>query len=194
MKVCVLFLGGAKLFRKSILIIVVYVLAMTMIPDEQMARFDSAGNDETSQLRLTHWGNAREVLREHPWGIGYNNWASYYSAKFDVEKVQAIHNTPLQAFVELGVFGGLVFHLALIMALVMNGKTRRDMIGLGGKDGDTIAAVAHGINIGLVGTFVAAFFMSVLYYPMYWLAFALTSALRHISKGLLYKSKTILVE
>ena len=113
---------------------------------------------------------------------------------FDVERAVEIHNTPLEAFVELGVFGGLLFHLALIMALVMNGKTRRDMIGLGGKDGDTIAAVAQGISIGLVGTFVSAFFMSVLYYPMFWLAFALTSALRHISNNLLYKSETIPVE
>ena len=50
-------------------------------------------------------------------------------------------------------------------------------------ESDAMAAVARGINLGLLGTFIAALFMSVLYYPVFWLAFALTSALRNISKN-----------
>jgi hypothetical protein len=48
---------------------------------------------------------------------------------------------------------------------------------------DAIGAIARGTNIGLLGTFIAALFMSVLYYPMFWVAFALTSTLRQISKA-----------
>ena len=182
--------SGIKLSRKVVLIIVLYFLAVTLIPDEQMARFEAAGNDETSELRLTHWQNAIETIRDNPWGIGYANWGSFYAANSNVAKVEQIHNTPLEAFVELGIIGGTAFHLALLMAFVMNRRTRREMAGLGGKDGEAMAAVARGMNLGMLGTFVAALFMSVLWYPMYWLAFALTSALRHISRDLLNKAQT----
>ena len=181
-------LGGTRRIRKSILIAAVLLLVLSIIPDEQMARFDTAGSDTTSELRLTHWRHAIDTVREHPMGIGYRNWGTYYASSSSIDTVEEIHNTSLEAFVELGVLGGLTFHLALVMALVMNRRTRREMTNLGGVDGDAMSAIARGLNLGLVGTFVAASFMSVLYYPMYWLAFALTSALRHISRDLTNRS------
>ena len=120
-------------------------------------------------------------MNDNPLGIGYRNWPTYYGQNFNVDSVEEIHNSSLQAFVELGWQGGILFHVAIIMALVMNRRSRKEMLKLGGVRCDAIASVAQGVNLGLIGTFVASFFMSVLWYPMFWVAFAMSSVIRKIS-------------
>ena len=117
-------------------------------------------------------------------GIGYQNWIIFYKVHFsDAEQLEQIHNTVLQAFVELGYPGGILFLFMIVTAFVMNIRTQREMKDIDGAEWDAIGAIARGTNFGLLGTFIAALFMSVLYYPMFWVAFALTSALRQISKA-----------
>ena len=181
--VLILFLKAKHFFRKALLLTFIIYIGLHLLPEEQVERFNTMGDDETSLARLTHWENAMEILTHNPFGIGYNNWIYYYTANFDVPKIEQIHNTVLQAFVELGYPGGILFLLMIITSFVMNTRTKREMDSIDDADADAMAAVARGINLGLLGTFIAAFFMSVLYYPMFWLAFALTSALRNISKN-----------
>ena len=181
--ILILFLKGKNFVRKTLLLTVVIYIGLHILPAEQVERFNTMGDDGTSQSRLMHWENARETLARNPLGIGYKNWRDYYGANFDVPHIEVIHNTVLQAFVELGYPGGILFLLMVITTFVMNARTKREMDGIDDTEADTMAAIAQGINLGLLGTFIAAFFMSVLYYPMFWLAFALTSALRNISKN-----------
>ena len=182
--VLILFLKGSHFLRKILLLTFLIYIGQYLLPEEQVERFNTMGEDSTSQYRLMHWENALETLAHNPFGIGYNNWKYYYPANFDIPKAEMIHNTVLQAFVELGYHGGILFLLMVIASFVMNARTKREMDSLDDPESDTIAAVARGINLGLLGTFIAALFMSVLYYPMFWLAFALTSALRNISKNM----------
>ncbi len=179
----VFLLKGKYLIRNAVILATVVYIGLSFLPEEQFARFDTMGEDETSEMRLLHWNAAMKVIDEEAWGIGYSNWMEYYEAKFHPERVEQIHNTVLQSFVELGYAGGILFHLTLITAVFMNGRTKREMARLDSPDGDAMAGIAFGLNLGLLSTFVAAFFMSVLYYPMYWFAFALTSALRQVSKN-----------
>ena len=168
-------------FRVALVVSLLIFLTPYLIPEEQMARFETMGGDPTSQYRLMHWENAYETIKQNPMGIGYNNWFSYYKSHFDAPVYQVIHNTILQAFVELGYIGGILFLIMLITAFLMNARTVREMLVINELETVTIASIAQGINLGLLGTLVASIFMSVLYYPMFWLAFALTSALKHIS-------------
>lgn len=180
--VLLLLAAKAKNFvRNMVALGLVVLIGLYFLPDSQKDRFLTMGEDETSELRLLHWKHALVTLDDNPLGIGYKNWLTYYSQNFNVDRVQQIHNTSLQAFVELGWPGGILFHLTIIMTLIMNRRSRKEMSKLGGAKGDAIASVAQGVNLGLVGTFVASFFMSVLWYPMYWLAFAMTSVIRKIS-------------
>lgn len=179
----ILFLKGKHFFRNIILLAFVIYLGLYFVPEEQIERFNTAGHDGTSQLRLLHWENAKEVIANNPLGIGYNNWAAYYRANFDVYRYEQIHNTVLQAFVDLGYPGGILFLVMLITTLAMNTRTKREMDNIDDAEAVAMAATARGINLGLISTFIAALFMSVLFYPMFWLAFALTSALRNISKN-----------
>lgn len=175
------FLKGRHFFRKVLLLTFTIYIGSYLLPAEQIERFNTMGDDGTSQSRLMHWENALETLTRNPFGIGYDNWRSYYGVNFDVPNVEMIHNTVLQAFVELGYQGGILFLLMVIVSFVMNSRTKREMSTIDDTEAVAMAAVAQGINLSILGTFIAALFMSVLYYPVFWLAFALTSALRNIS-------------
>ena len=177
----ILILRGKHFFRKAIVLSLAIALVLHFLPEEQKTRFSTMGDDPTSQMRLEHWESAQEVIKDNPLGIGYFNWSSYYASHFDVIKLEEIHNTILQAFAEIGYPGGILFLLMVLTALFMNTRTRKEMDQIDDAEADAIGALARGINLGLIGTFVAAQFMSVLYYPSFWLAFALSSALRHIS-------------
>lgn len=179
--VLVFVLKGKHLFRNLVTLGALATATLYILPEEQLARFHSAGEDNTSELRLMHWEHAIEVIKHNPLGIGYKNWIPYYSAAYQPEKLEQIHNTVLESFVELGFQGGILFLIMILVAFVMNRRTRGEMLGIDTKEGKVIAALAAGVNLGLLGTLIAAMFMSVLFYPMFWLAFALTSALRHMS-------------
>lgn len=186
--IIVLLFKQGRFFRLVFLFTTLATLALYFLPEEQLKRMGTIGYDQTSQLRLQYWGNALETIKQNPWGIGYENWLTYYPAHFDVDRVERIHNTLLQAFVEQGYHGGSLFILMLITTFVMNARTSREMNEVSGFEAESMAAIALGINLSLLGTIVAALFMSVLYYPVFWLAFALTSALRQISKNKITES------
>jgi len=188
--VLVFILKGKYLFRNLAALAILVVVTLYILPEEQLARFHSAGEDNTSELRLMHWQHAVEVIEKNPLGIGYKNWIPYYSAIYQPEKLEQIHNTVLESFVELGYQGGALFLIMMLTAFVMNRRTRQEMLDIDTNEGKVIAALAAGVNLGLLGTFIAAMFMSVLFYPMFWLAFALTSALRHMSLHMQNKKKT----
>lgn len=177
---------------KSIFILAILVFAgLHLLPDEQLARFSSMGEDTTSEYRLMHWEHAIEVINKYPMtGIGYKNWPAYYYIHYNPEKLEVIHNTVLEAFSELGYPAGILFIIMIASSFIMNARSRREMKDFDDDEGKSIAAIATGLNLGLLGTCIAAFFMSVLFYPVFWMAFALTSALRHISRDKLRKPKT----
>ena len=177
----ILFMKGGNYFRKILWLTAIVFIISILLPGKQIERFNTMGDDETSQSRLIHWENAVEVFSNNPWGIGYKNWGPYYNTHFDLDRFEEIHNTLLQAFVELGYPGGLLFLLMLIASFVMNARTTREMKIINTAEAKSIAAIAQGVSLGLLGTFIAALFMSVLYYPVFWIALALTSALRNIS-------------
>ncbi len=179
----ILFLRGRNFFRKIILLTVVINLGMYFLPDEQIERFNTMGDDKTSELRLMHWEHAEETIAKNPMGIGYKNWIPYYYVVYNPELLEEIHNSVLQAYAELGYHGGTLFLLMVLTAFVMNMRTIGEMKRLNGPEAEAMAAVALGVNLSLLGTFIAALFMSVLYYPMFWVAFALTSALRNIARS-----------
>lgn len=187
----VLLLSGRRMWRNMAVLTVMIVAMVNVLPQEQLARFDSIGEDRTSESRLMLWEHAIETIKYNPLGIGYRNWGTYYDTVYQPTNLEEIHNSILESFVDLGYPGGILFLIMLITAFVMNRRSRRDALAVNTVEGRTVATIAAGLNLGLLGTFVAALFMSVLFYPMFWLAFALTSALRHVSLHKLKEVKTL---
>lgn len=185
--ILILLFKGKNFFRNILLLLILMYAGLHLLPAKQLERFNTMGDDKTSQLRITHWTHAIQVIEDNPLGIGYYNWIPYYANNFDVVKVEEIHNTVLQVVVELGYPGGFLFLLMVFLSLRMNIKVRRELKHISTAEAEAISAIAQGINLGLIGAFIAALFMSVLFYPVFWFAFALTSALRSISRDITVK-------
>lgn len=184
-----------QLFRKLAALAILLGLFAWLIPDEQWERWQSAGEDNTSTLRLSYWNDGLRMLDEHPLGIGFNNWTTVYGTYHwdaaEVGKLTLSHNSFLDAFVEFGYHGGILFLLLVITAFCFNLATQRRLRDLPGPASAACRAVARGVNFGLLVTCIAGYFMSVLHYPMFWVAFAMTSAARQVSLGLVSENAPV---
>lgn len=159
------------------------LIVFALLPAEQQSRFTEMGDDRTSQQRLTHWENGIEILGDNPvLGVGYANWYEYYAANgyLTGQGSQLSHNIFVQAGSELG-YTGLAAFLALIfMTFRMNAQTRRRMKRL--PDGKTLYYMAHGFDAALIGFMASGFFVTVLYYPYFWINYAMVAALFRVAR------------
>ncbi len=179
--------------RAALLLLVAVPILYAVVPDEQKARFSSAGDDATSVSRLTYWERGFEFATDHPvLGVGYRNWMPYYldaiRGRLDVEeRVSLPHNIFIEALAELG-YTGLCALLALIAGtFVLNSRTRR----LGRQLGDSGAVLSQlslGLDGALVGFLSSGFFVTVLYYPFIWVNLGMTAAV-YLSMRRAYASR-----
>ncbi|HEX7049650.1 MAG TPA: O-antigen ligase family protein [Longimicrobiales bacterium] len=151
-------------------------LVLLILPPEQKERFNTMGDDKTSTRRITYWKDGLEILGDHPvLGIGYKNWLPYYRSHYNPHG-QLIHNIFLEAATELGYVGLGSFILLILATFVLNRRTRKLARRL--PDGGRFAwHVAHGLDCALIGFMVSGFFVTVLYYPFFWINLAMTSSL-----------------
>jgi len=168
--------------RGLVLAAVVALGTMALLPSEQRARFTEMGSDETSQQRLTLWTYGIEITNDHPvLGVGYDNWLSYYVDHYPLLGRYPLlpHNIFIEASSEMGYIGLLAFVALILTTLRLNGRTRR----LAGRtpDGRFLYYMAHGLDAGMIGYLVSGFFVTVLFYPYFWINLAMTSALYGIA-------------
>jgi O-antigen ligase len=163
--------------------------AWYILPPEQKARFSEAGTDDTSVSRRLYWERGLEMAREHPLlGIGYENWLKYYAAHYadsrltQVYGVQVSHNIFIQCMAELGYTGLMVFVLLIVATFVINYRTRRAVRAGTDPPDMLILQMAYGLDGALVGYLAAGFFVTVLYYPFFWINLALSVALGAIAR------------
>ena len=170
-------------FKTYIYLAFLGLLLFFILPEQQIERFSSMGEDRTSLTRLAYWKYGLQVMHEHPLlGVGYNNWMSY--AYFKVPggliwgRIQQPHNIFIQGGAELGYTGLICFIVMIIFAFITNARTRVFGKQLHNK---FITYMAHGLDAGLVGYLVAGFFVTVLYYPFFWVQMGMAVALHAIA-------------
>lgn len=163
-------------FRTLTAVLVLGAVTWTVIPPEQKARFASAGEDQTSVNRLERWEAGVEIANDFPvFGVGYNNWLSYYGP--------LSHNIFIEAWAELG-YAGLLAFLALIGATFhINAQTRRLLRGVPSST-SLMRHVAYGLDGALIGYLTSGFFVTVLYYPYFWINLSMTVALHTAARNL----------
>ena len=157
-----------------------------ILPAEQKERFSSMGEDDTSQSRLVYWTRGMEMMREHPvTGIGYKNWLRYSRVNYEPlygkggnPIVQLPHNIFVEAGAELGYTGLFIFFGLIGMTLYTNYRTRKIAKRLRDR-GVFGAAMAHGLDAAMIGYLASGMFVTVLYYPFFWINYAMTVALHH---------------
>jgi len=172
--------------RKIRALLVTFLVAgfvYIIIPPQQKERFQQAGDDGTSVARTTAWKEGLDIMRDHPLlGIGYDNWAPYHQVTYGYRMLP--HNVFIEAGSELGYSGLLAFVALIGCTLRINYRTRR-LARIRPDRGRFIFFMAHGLDGALIGYLASGFFVTVLYYPYFWINFAMTVALSNASANAL---------
>jgi O-antigen ligase len=150
-----------------------------LMPEQQQQRFSNMGEDNTAEIRLTVWKEGIRIAKERPLlGVGYEGWVPY-CRRYCVRSTLP-HNIFVEAAAELGVTGLLLFVGMIMGTFRLNFRTRRDVRKLGDW-GRFLGGAAHGLDAALVGYIVSGFFVTVLYYPFFWMNLALTASLHLVA-------------
>ena len=164
-------------FIGSILLSVVAMLTIASIPDESMQRISMAGVDRTSRHRIERWLDGLDAMQQHPLlGVGFEAWTEYYPAHYELEDkgTLLVHNIFVQCGSELG-YSGLTVFVLMILACFANTKKVRKL-SLGQSD-QFLAIMSYGFDAALLGFLGSGFFVTVLYYPYFWIHCAMTVCL-----------------
>lgn len=176
--------GGIKFL---IVVIALAVALYHLLPEEQIKRFEDSGDDTTSLQRLAYWKIGIELAKENPvLGIGYGNWMPYVSKLYPegvgpLKIVQVPHSIYIQAAAEMGYTGLFWFVLMILSAFYVNAKTRKI---IKGSNKNYITFISFGLDAGLVGFIVAGAFVTVLYYPFFWIQIAMIAMLNNVASRL----------
>jgi O-antigen ligase len=146
-----------------------------LLPQKQLDRLQSMGNDDTSVSRTTLWTHGRDMLDQHPTlGIGYFNWSPYSRAHYGSDLLP--HNIFVQAGAELGYVGLIGFIALIVLTLAVNHRTRKLTKHL--PEGERFMFdMAHALDAALVAFLSCGFFVTVLFYPFFWINLAMSVAL-----------------
>jgi len=157
------------------------VIALSYIPEESMMRFESAGEDNTSTQRLERWEAGIKMINEHPFvGIGFRNWSWYYLTHYP-DNVQGIsHNIFVEVGSELGYAGLILSIIMFLYSFIYNHRTRK--IALQHGD-DFYRWITHGLDAALIGYLTSGFFVTVYYYPYFWINTVFVASLHNIIKA-----------
>lgn len=166
--------------RAIILLTLIGGVVFLVTPPEFKERFNEAGEDRTSQTRLMYWGHGIEILKEYPvLGVGYRNWIPYYSDHWPEDSpfqgVELPHNIFLEIGTELGWAGLVMYAILIVFTFVCNYRSRRAALIV---DDRFLFYMAHGLDAALVAFLVSGQFVSVAYYPFFWINLAFSVSLR----------------
>lgn len=155
-------------------------LLYALMPTEQRARFEQAGEDSTSRNRTLRWEKGLKMAEMYPvLGVGYANWSLADKQIFDGTG-DFCHNVFIECMSELGYSGLTVFVLLIFYTLVNNYRTRK-ILRVRQVENGFIYYIAHGLDGALIGYLASGFFVTVLYYPYFWINLAMTVALNNIA-------------
>lgn len=172
-----------KYFILGVIMLAIALLAIYKItPPEFKHRFESAGEDKTSLLRMERWRHGLDGMQKHPFfGVGFAVWDIYYPKHYTIEHrgTYLAHNIFIQSGSELGYLGLFVF-LSMIIASFMSNRTVRKL-GAGQKD-KFLSTLSYGFDAAMIGFLLSGSFVTVLYYPYFWIQCALTASLYTAAK------------
>jgi O-antigen ligase len=128
------------------------------------------------------WDRGLELLSQFPvLGVGYKNWGVAQQRIYGIDKLLLPHNIFIECASELGYLGLSVFFMLIVFSFINNQQTRK-LVFLKNGPNNFIVYMAHGLDGALVGYLVSGFFVTVLYYPFFWINLAMTVALNAIAR------------
>jgi len=174
---------GRKKLTGIILLFIICVGFFLTAPEEVLDRFQNMGEqtDSTAMNRVERWGRGLEMAKINPiLGVGYGNWEIADKTYFNGTGALS-HNIFIDCASELGYLGLIIFLLMILYTFVNNAKTRK-LAKADLNEGRFIYNMAKGLDFALVGFLVGGFFVSVLYYPYFWVNMTMTVSLNNVAR------------
>jgi len=167
-----------KIFFKSIIILALLTsLVVQLIPDESMQRFENSGSDRTSLHRLERWKHGLDAMNKFPlFGVGFESWTDFYPRNYNLDDKgsRLVHNIFVQCGSELGYTGLILFVLMIFSCFTTTRKVREVCQG---HEDKFLSIMSYGFDAALLGFLGSGFFVTVLYYPFFWIHCAMTVSL-----------------
>jgi len=167
----------------ALLVIAALVGGAFLLPSSPLDRLlkPNESDVESSNIRLQLWTASGLIFRDHPiFGVGLYNFPKYLHQYLppgvDLEFVVP-HNTYLEALVELGLVGLLLFLSVIGFTLLSLSRLRRAAIAAGDA---YYTALATGVGSGIVGFAVAVFFLSAKHAKLFWFSVFLSACMAPI--------------
>lgn len=188
-------LKGRINFKTVLAVVVLGYAAFAILPAEQKARFSSAGDDATSQQRLLYWKHGLKMIEDHPLlGVGYFNFPRYFAVHYPDDMLRgpaftregvATSELPHNIFIQVGTDTGVTGLLLFVMLMYRTWKSEREIRTLVREKQDTckpFAPLAKGLLGAMWGFAIAGQFVTVSYYPFFWINLAFMVALNNITR------------
>jgi len=173
-----------KRLRMFIVIVIISCVGYQILPANQKARFEIAGDDLTSVQRLLYFKHGWQMIKDHPLlGVGYFNFAPYYNSNHSEDLVleqlrergaELPHNIFIQVGTDTGFIGISVFLGLISMSFI----SMRRLCIMAKNSGELfLSNMSKGMNLALLGYIIAGQFVSVVYYPFFWIHLVLVVAM-----------------
>jgi O-Antigen ligase len=184
--------GGLKVFRLGRFVAVLGLISVlgtglwSYLPAEtreRMATLLDLGNDynagSSTASRSAIWIRNSKAVWNRP--IGYGLGTSEYVDGLTGGAYRALHNSFVEAFVELGFLGLLLFCTSYFVTLRQLGRVSGLTLGpTPNAEAAKAALYARALRIALAGNFVSGFFLSDAYSEVLWTVIAISAALVRI--------------
>ncbi len=179
-----LFVSLGKLKLKTVFIICsVFTVLYLLMPEEQLKRFQTAGEDDTSTTRLEYWAAGIEMIKENPiLGIGLEAFPYYYNDRFKDKAIlsgylanrkEVSHNTYIQIGSTMGLTGFLLY---LYMLWIVYARKKRINSVANNETGSIEVITEQSLRYGLAVYMLGSMFMSVAFYPYIYFLLAIKIA------------------
>jgi putative inorganic carbon (hco3(-)) transporter len=176
--------GSKKKVLSLSLVLAVFLISIIIMAHRDQRDFDRIINmggkdDKTAINRLERWEKGIKLANMYPLlGVGYGNWAIADKNIFGGEG-ELVHNIYIECMSELGYLGLSVFILLIVYTVKINFETMRISIN---KNRLFLYNTAKSLNLALVAYLVAGLFVTVLYYPYFWINLAMTVCTNNVAK------------
>lgn len=169
--------GKIYFFRKITLTAIAVSVFLSLSPPEYIERINSLLNLEddynvsnSKQGRLGIWASGIDIMMSRPYGVGIGAFPAAQGTLADDGAYRAAHNTLLLVGVELGFLGLLLFLSFYVLAIKSLSKIKR----ISTPETREMFLFGIALRAALLGFFVASFFLSQAYSPLFYFLVALS--------------------
>ena len=124
--------------------------------------------DTSAQGRMELWGFAIEMAKDHPFGIGADNYKKYVATYGSTGQITDTHSTYLKFLAEFGIQGFVVFILLILNSYRILFKINKDLAA--NNINNDFKIISYCLIITLTSYYISCIFMSANFVEnLYWI-------------------------